>query len=118
MGSIISAFCDCGYEKPEMFLGGGMSNFTTYCNFPHYCEDCHTLFEFNLFEKNILCPECGSKKVFGYDHKKACKEEGNVVFSWNVGNEIDRELKLTDGKYICPRCKKFNLSFCKIGNWD
>lgn len=29
MGSIISARCDCGYEKNDMLLGGGMENFTT-----------------------------------------------------------------------------------------
>lgn len=33
MGSLIKAHCDCGLER-EMFLGGGMRNFTTYCNFP------------------------------------------------------------------------------------
>ncbi len=42
MGSIIKAYCDCGYEN-IMPLGGGMENFTTYCNFPVYCEECSDL---------------------------------------------------------------------------
>lgn len=118
MGSIISAHCDCGYEKGEMFLGGGMRNFTTQCNFPHYCEECKIVFEANLFEKERFCPECGKGKVIAYDDERACKSEGDVVFSWYIWFEIDRELKLTDGKYICPACGKFSLTFFDIGCWD
>ena len=118
MGSIIGAHCDCGYEKGKMFLGGGMMNFTTQCNFPHYCEECNILFEANLFEKERLCPECGKEKVIAYDDERACKSEGTVVFSWDVEDEIGRKLKLTDGEYICPGCGKFSLTFFDIGRWD
>jgi len=96
-----------------------MRNFTTYCNFPHYCRECEILFEANLFEKGErLCPECGKNKVIPYDDKRAFKSEGKEVFSWNVKDEIGRELKLTDGKYICPNCRKFSLMFSDIGSWD
>lgn len=118
MGSIIGASCDCGYEKSEMFLGGGMANFNTYCNFPHYCEDCRTLFEADLFDKSRSCPRCKKRNVIAYDDERACKIEGKNVFSWNVQEEIGRNLNLTDGSYICPACGKFNLTFFDIGCWD
>ncbi len=118
MGSIIDAHCDCGYQKGKMLLGGGMMSFTTYCNFPHYCPECNILFEANLFESKMLCPECGDKKVIAYDDERACMSEGKVIFSWNAMAQIGREVKLTDGEYICPDCGKFNLSFYDFGYWD
>ena len=118
MGSIICAHCDCGYEKFGMHLGGGMANCATYCNFPHYCQDCKILFEINIIKKKKLCPTCASDKVIAYDDVKACKSKGNIIFSWDIKDKIGRELKLTDGKYICPSCGKFNLTFLEIGNWD
>jgi len=117
MGSIISARCNCGYENNEMFLGGGRIAFTTTCNFPFYCEECKILFETNLLKKKRECPECSNKNIIAYDEEKACKYEGNIIFSWNIEG-IDRELKLTDGKYICPSCGKFSLSFFNIGFCD
>jgi hypothetical protein len=118
MGSIISAHCDCGYEIAEMFLGGGMMDFTTRCYFPHYCGERKTLFEANVFEKEIQCPECGKEGAISYDDERICESEGKIVFSWNVEDEIGRELELTDGKYICPGCGKFSLRFLNIGDWD
>jgi len=118
MGSLISAHCDCGFGSSEMPLGGGRNNFTILCNFPYFCEECKTLFVANIFEKEICCPECGKGKVIAYDNEKICTSKGKVVFSWNIGNATERELKLTDGKYICPACGKFNLTFFENGNWD
>ena len=118
MGSIVSAHCECGYESGEMPLGGGMINFTTQCNVPHYCGECKILFIANLFEKKVLCPECRQEKVIVYDDERACKREGNEIFSWNIENEIARKGKITDGEYICPNCEKFNLIFLIAGNWD
>jgi Zn finger protein HypA/HybF involved in hydrogenase expression len=112
MGSIIKAYCDCGYEN-TMPLGGGMKNFTTYCNFPFFCEECRILFEENLFEEQMLCPKCKGTKTIPYDKK--CLQKGTSVFEWNIG---DRELTLTDGKYVCPECGNSTLTFEDEGCWD
>ncbi len=48
MGAILSAKCKCDYEKDDIYVGGGMSNFMTYDPLPHYCQDCKTMFEANL----------------------------------------------------------------------
>ena len=118
MGSMVRGHCSCGYGTEAMMLGGGMRDFTTECTFPYYCEECKILFIANVFQENTCCPECGSEKVVAYDDKKACKSEGEEVFSWNVKDKIGRVLKLTDGKYICPACGKFNLTFTDMGCWD
>ncbi len=112
MGSIISAKCNCGFEK-EMFLGGGMQNFTTYCNFPVYCEECRILFESNLFDKEIFCPKCKGTKTIPYDKK--CLQRGTPIFEWNIG---DKTLTLTDGNYLCPKCGSFTMGFVDIGCFD
>ena len=57
-------------------------------------------------------------KVIAYDDEKACISKGNIVFSWDIRDATERTLKLTDGKYICPACGKFNLTFFDIGCWD
>ena len=117
MGSIVKAHCGCGYEK-EMFLGGGMLNFTTHCNFPLYCAQCKILFEGNLFKKKITCPKCGTNDVVPYDSDKLCSRKGERVFDWNATAEIGRVLELTEGDYICPKCGRFAMSFADVGRWD
>lgn len=119
MGSIISAHCDCGFNRDEMGLGGGMMDFTTNCSFPYYCEDCNMLFEGNALSEKVTCPTCHKEHVYSYDTKKACGSIGEgIVFDWNVKSQIGRTLVLTDGKYICPNCHKFNLRFFQSGFWD
>jgi Zn finger protein HypA/HybF involved in hydrogenase expression len=63
MGSLISAFCDCRYEKEGMCLGGGMMDFSTYCNFTFYCENCGIIFEGNAFDDKVTCPKCHKDNV-------------------------------------------------------
>jgi len=116
MGSIISARCECGYKKEEMFIGGGFCHDNI--NFPHYCLECKILFEANLYDKKILCPECGTSNIIAYDNTKAYKTKENDLFTWNAEDEIGRKLLLTDGKYICPGCGKYSLKFYDDGCWD
>jgi hypothetical protein len=116
MGSIVKAKCACGFEK-EFTLGGGYSG--TDCNFPIYCVHCNILFEGNVLDKNLICPSCKTKDVLLYDNEQLCKKKGTEeVFDWNMEEEIGKILILTDGKYWCPECKSFCLSFSDEGCWD
>ncbi|MFC2172120.1 hypothetical protein ACFLU6_05750 [Acidobacteriota bacterium] len=117
MGGIVKAQCQCGYER-EMLLGGGMSNFTTHCNFPAYCRDCEDLVEVNLLQKKTSCPKCKGRDITPYDDDSMCQEKGEPVFSWNVQEELGGELILTDGRYLCPNCGEFSLCFQEAGCWD
>jgi len=112
MGSLINAYCGCGFEN-TMPLGGGMENFTTYCNFPFYCEECRIFFEANVFEEPVSCPKCKGSETVTYDRK--CLQKGSSIFKCSVG---DRELNLTNGKHICPECGKNTLTFEDAGCWD
>jgi RNA polymerase subunit RPABC4/transcription elongation factor Spt4 len=116
MGGIVKAFCACGYKK-ELYLGGGMKNFTTYCNFPIFCRKCKLLLEVNLLKKDVVCPICQHFDYLAYDDPSLIKQKGNEIFSWNY-EKIGRKLVLTDGKYLCPSCGQFSLSFVNVGNWD
>ncbi len=117
MGSIIEASCLCGYKR-EMFLGGGMLDFTTSCNFPIFCGKCSSLFEANLLDNNQKCPKCHSPNIIPYDDNSLSKNKGKVVFTWDMQEKLGRELILTDSKYLCPNCGQFLLSFLDIGVWD
>lgn len=117
MGSVIEAHCTCGFKR-KMALGGGMWNFTTYCNFPFHCFDCKALFEVNFLKEAMRCSECGSMNAMSYDTSTVCRRKGNPVFYWNFADELGRVLELTDGQYFCPKCYQYTLSFRYIGDWD
>jgi hypothetical protein len=117
MGSIITARCDCGYGE-EMYLGGGMLDFTTRCTFPLFCANCKILFKGNLFEKRIVCPECKSEGAIPYDNDQLCHRRGQKVFDWRLEREIGRDPELTDGEYMCPKCGQFTMTFEDVGCWD
>jgi len=72
VGSLISAECECGFER-SMALGGGMRNHLTYCAFPCYCRDCNSLYEANLLSDDTSCTECGSQNILPYDDKSMRK---------------------------------------------
>ena len=117
MGAIILATCDCGYSSKEMFLGAGMIDHQTRCNFPMYCKNCHSLFEANLYDKKILCTECGTDKVLQYDDKSLYKNgKGGYVFSWSISDVKDA--KLLNANYLCPDCGNYNLLFKSCGLFD
>jgi DNA-directed RNA polymerase subunit RPC12/RpoP len=102
-----------------MCLGGGMLNFRTHCAFPAFCEKCGVMFEANLLRKRISCPRCrGTKHVVPYDDGRLCRRKGGEVFQWAMGDQIGRDLILTDGDYLCPQCGRFTMSFAMAGCWD
>jgi hypothetical protein len=35
----------------------------------------------------------------------------NEIESWNMEEDLGRELILTDGTYFCPSCEEFKLRF-------
>jgi len=82
------------------------------CYFPAYCDRCRELVEANLLAKPVECPMCGSSPVIPYDDEKLVGEIGEEeVESWNMEEDLGRELVLTDGTYFCPSCEEFKLRF-------
>jgi Zn finger protein HypA/HybF involved in hydrogenase expression len=119
MGSQVTARCECGLES-DILIGGGMFSFETTCYFPCLCEQCHAVVQVNLLDKQLQCPQCEGAKVVPYDDPTLLEHAGSrSVGSWNVKEQLGRELKLTDGRYRCPRCGRMTLQFAEGGlMWD
>ena len=119
MGSQITARCECGVQA-EVLIGGGMMNFTTTCFFPCLCANCQGIVQVNLLAKSLRCPQCRARNPIPYDDPSLSKSPGDhLVASWNMQDQLGRELVLTDGKYRCPKCGKMTLEFVDSGLcWD
>ena len=119
MGSAVRATCKCGYDETFM-IGGGMRDFTTVCWFPALCRACSRIVPVNLLSNRPKCPECGSVRIAPYDQDELAEETGNqVVVEWSMKEQIGRDLRLTNGRYYCPSCDSFDLTFADAGIcWD
>ena len=117
MGYIVDGTCkQCGYEKKEMYLCGGMLSHKTFAIFPYYCEKCGEAVAHNILEKHASS-HCGQLMV-RYDAPTLSKQKSEAprkVFSWDIGNEV---LVLTDNDYRCPKCKGYTLRWSRVGRWD
>jgi Zn finger protein HypA/HybF involved in hydrogenase expression len=114
MGSQITATCRCGLEV-NVLIGGGFEDFTKNCYFPCLCEACHNIVEVNILAKTKRCPKCKSPALIAYDDPRLSKTPGKrTVAEWCI-QELDRDLILTNGNYMCPKCKKLSLRFRNTG---
>jgi hypothetical protein len=77
------------------------------------------LVEVNLLAKPPICPLCESTDVLAYDQPElvGIKGEKDVV-EWAMEDELGRDLKLTNGLYLCPGCGNFSLRFRVKARWD
>ncbi|MCF7944351.1 MAG: hypothetical protein K9L75_02285 [Spirochaetia bacterium] len=118
MGTLITAVCEkCGYRKDLMTLFSGMIGVSEHCFIPYYCKSCSTLFEGDMLEDTIYCPECNSKDVVSYEDESLGFSEDKTSFSWHVF-QIGREVKLNEKGNLCPQCREFTLKFESVGDWD
>ncbi len=119
MGSSVTAQCQCGFAR-AFRIGGGMSTFTTLCRFPALCRTCQAIVSVNLYEKPLQCPECKGADVVPYYDTDLCAERGDTIAaSWAVDGMDWNRCALTDGRYYCPSCQSYGLSFHAGGlYWD
>lgn len=97
-------------------IGGGMVDFMNTCYFPCLCEHCRTVVQVNLLAKQKRCPQCKTKEVIPYDDPTLSEcAGGRTVTSWNIEEQLGRELKLMDGNYRCPHCGQLTLRFADSG---
>jgi hypothetical protein len=119
-GSIVTARCDtCGYDSGGLFLFGGRANFKTVCSFPAYCANKKTLVLVNLMAEKPDSEACDGQTPVPYNDPRMVANPGaKAVASWNLPEPMDKQIKLTDGDYFCPRCGQYKLHFRKSGMWD
>jgi hypothetical protein len=119
-GSIVTAKCDsCGYDSGHLFLFGGRVNFKTVCEFPAYCADKKALVLVNLMAEKLESQACPGQVLVPYTDPQMIPKPGTgTIASWNLPEPKNRQIKLTDGDYFCPRCGQFDLHFRQAGKWD
>ncbi len=119
MGSAVVAKCSCGLEV-TVPTGGGIMNWATTRYFPYLCIACHEVVRVNLLGETQRCPACKSPAILPYDDPRLCDSPGSSrVEGWNLQEKIGREVWLTDGAYLCPKCSNMSLHFLKSGLlWD
>jgi hypothetical protein len=76
-------------------------------------EACKSLFKANMYDPDVSCPHCDTSFVVPYDDLSLALTGGVVdeIFSWNSSDRLGRELRLHDGRYLCPSCDNFSLRF-------
>jgi hypothetical protein len=106
MGSILIASCKkCGFEKSDIFYGGGMIDFIEVCNVPAINKRTGQMVVKNIFKKH-------SKNIAFYTEPSMYKGKlGKNRHQWG-------EIYLRKFKNHCPQCQSFSLSFHDIGCWD
>jgi hypothetical protein len=119
MGATVTATCSCGVEL-TIPIGGGMQTFTHLCSFPCLCPRCKIITTVNLLDARHRCPKCRSTKLIPYDDPSLSDGTGSqVIASWNMAEQLGRELVLTDSHYHCPQCGQMTLRFRSAGLcWD
>ena len=116
MGSILSASCDCGYTKDEIYVGRTSIISKTNFHFPHYCPKCKILFDGYLpGDTETVCPECGTNDAIVYYDERVCKIEEELPYELNG---YTRRLSFKMGKCLCPACGKFSLKFDHCISYD
>ena len=106
MGFSSDAHCfACGYDT-GLFLGAGMENNHTYAAWPVKCNECKEVVTANFKSEPLSCEECHGSDVIPYTDKTLSLGDGDneSMLYWSG-------LKLTNGRYCCPRCGKYELKF-------
>lgn len=125
MGVQVNLRCDCGYEK-RVSIGGGMANYKTVCDFPHYCRECGVVTA-NTYDDPVHCPSCNTTDIIRYGQTEVPKspDEGEESwltpkkYTWDpyVTNPVEGRyesswsLRLTEGDHLCPACLHMTLRY-------
>lgn len=112
MGSQVIAVCRCGVNT-KIAIGGGRTSYKTLEYFPGFCRNCKDVIQLNLKDKFPVCNLCMREIAIPYNDPRLIGVVGKKEVSRSYGNI------LTDGSYLCPSCRQFNLRFTRDNIfWD
>jgi Zn finger protein HypA/HybF involved in hydrogenase expression len=83
-----------------------MSNHRTHAAWPVKCNQCKEVTTANFESQPLSCEECHGLDVIPYTDKNLSLGDGENGSMLHWGN-----LNLTNGRYCCPRCGKYELKF-------
>lgn len=81
-----------------------MSDFMHHSSWPIYCDACDDMTSANLVSDPLRCGSCGSEKITKYDRTHLVRGGKVEIDSWGKDT-------ISDGNYLCPRCKQYSLRF-------
>ena len=120
---MLQSQCKCGFESDCLSVGGGMMLYLhEKCWTPCYCDECELVMTINILTKEgkkgyYRCTKCRKRvKSYGEVGEDTFENQDGYIFDWRINFEKSYSLK--NKLYYCPKCKKENLQFHSIGNWD
>ena len=123
MGSMLISQCKCGFESDCLSVGGGMMLYLhEKCWIPCFCDECELVMSINILTKEgkkgyYRCTKCKKRvKYYGEIGEYTFEYQDGYIFDWGIN--IEKRYFLQNKLYYCPKCKKENLQFHSIGNWD
>jgi len=119
MGIGLRVTCPC-FGSFTLQVGARLSP-PKYCLFPFVCTSCKSASCLDIHADLLTCEQCGSASVTPYGSPQAVGELGtSVVFACSPSDRFTADqLKLTDGTYWCPTCRKHTARFSDSGiKWD
>ncbi len=104
MGSLHTAYCDCGFTK-RVIVGGGMNDTPrSKSPFPYYCKSCG-LVDVDTARKTPKCPSCKSPQVSQYGLPPVSLDTNSLQVV------VDYERTVYAEGNLCPSCNNFTLQF-------
>jgi hypothetical protein len=104
LGNIIDAHCTACNYKSSVTIGGTMRDFQTHSSWPIFCQDCGDMTSTNTMAEPLVCLKCRSPRITKYDAHHLVEGGTREVAGWFSDH-------LTDGRYLCPACRKQTLRF-------
>ena len=105
MGTILKAKCECGYENEKIYLGSGLEDIGV-CYFPAL-KNGSSLIEM----KDIRKKQNHLEYIFYNDNLLYNSGDSEGIYNaW--------EFKLKQEHNFCPKCKKYDMSFIYLGQYD
>lgn len=109
MGLGIEAKCDCGYTEADLVLGGLLHSSCVFV--PVLCRGCKRVVSADVAQEGTACPICKTSAVIRYDDPRMSDQDSSeIAAQWGAH-------ELTKAGHLCPRCKRYSLSFSTSGDF-
>lgn len=109
MGTLNKASCPCGFSR-LLSIGGNQTSYMETSYFPFYCKE-HGLISVN-YRKSIECDRCKSEEIVPYGQEPVSIKTDD---KWPTIQSFDYKAYETGN--LCPKCKKYSLSFSSPDVW-
>ena len=115
MGSMVDAWCDCGFHCENILVDRG---FVDCFLFPAFCQDCGEIKSVDLLVDPRRCPKCSGTAITPYGDPIKSPQVGTKDAGFQASLD-DRAKALDRSNFLCPSCGHMTLRFSWNGVlWD